>query len=777
MPSGKPTRRGKGSVADDADHNTERHDVSEVSRGPAGTRADEAPARRSTSRAGPKPKGKPVPLDQEDDEQSAAAEEGEYDEEWDAPPGKLSGVHAPGEEHYETGEAYAKLDQSQDYATGSEYGSGSLDEKDLEGDGLDALEPDDLPPKTQNLKPEELEADEGAPEEGADDANATRAGPPLKLEITAGPDSGKYKKFRGVRMVIGRTPGVDLQLSDQSVSRKHVELVQGDKGVLLRDLGSGNGTKVNGAKVTEKLLEHGDEIHIGKTKLRFVDEVGAFQKAREAAEKKEAEAKAAAEGAPAEGAAEGEAAEGEAAEGEGEAAGEGEGEAAAEGEEGAAEEGGEGEDGEGEDAEEEEEGPPPPKNLIERFQRLSTRGKAVVAGAGGLVLLAILIGVALVLRPPPPAPPDPKQELAAQKIAQATEAMKAWRLEEALAQVGEAEKLVPGCVETVFKDKLRDELAIKKGLDEARALGRASRFDDARIALGRVAKGSVRADQEKKAVEAELVVLQQQYLKTKAEELVVAGEIEAAEQLLPQLSAADRAEVGGQLKQMKAELAAEANQSAAAKRNAQAAADAAAKAKKLEEMQAAFATVQRKFAGGEWARAASECDRVVDANPGDDDIKARARLLQQAIPAFGRAYEEGVKRFREGALPAAAKPLKKAREIYLQLGLPTPYGEELEEKLAQSALSAGKEAMLRDDLSTAAQYYREALKLDPSDGKAKQALDQLADKCDALYEQAYLIRDREPQEALRKFKLVVELTPSGTPLHEKARNQIAAMQP
>ena len=206
---------------------------------------------------------------------------------WDAPPGKMSREQKASPE-YETGAEYASLDdgEASDYQTGNDYEPLQDKELNLEGDGLDALDADLGPPKTRALELLLAEdAAESAPESNDED-NETRAGPPLSLQITAGPDQGKKKKFKGVRMVIGRTPGVDLQLSDQSVSRRHVELVQGDKGVLLRDLGSGNGTKVNGEKVADKILEHGDEIHIGKTKLKFVDEMAAFKKLRDDQQKK-----------------------------------------------------------------------------------------------------------------------------------------------------------------------------------------------------------------------------------------------------------------------------------------------------------------------------------------------------------------------------------------------------------------------------------------------------------------------------------------------------------
>jgi PAS domain S-box-containing protein len=73
--------------------------------------------------------------------------------------------------------------------------------------------------------------------------------------------------------VLGRGPGVDLVVQDEGISRKHAQIsFQPDGACVLVDLGSRNGTQVNGAPVTTAvLLEHGDQIHIGRgTAIRFV---------------------------------------------------------------------------------------------------------------------------------------------------------------------------------------------------------------------------------------------------------------------------------------------------------------------------------------------------------------------------------------------------------------------------------------------------------------------------------------------------------------------------
>jgi len=65
------------------------------------------------------------------------------------------------------------------------------------------------------------------------------------------------------RVTIGRDPGNDLVLDSPIVSRRHAELGVRDDTVRLRDLGSANGTAVNGQPITEQALRDGDIIRIG----------------------------------------------------------------------------------------------------------------------------------------------------------------------------------------------------------------------------------------------------------------------------------------------------------------------------------------------------------------------------------------------------------------------------------------------------------------------------------------------------------------------------------
>ncbi len=75
--------------------------------------------------------------------------------------------------------------------------------------------------------------------------------------------------FSQTSMVIGRSPDVDLQIEDDVVSRTHARLSVSSEGVVLEDLGSSNGTFVNGEPIERCYLESLDEINLGEYTLKI----------------------------------------------------------------------------------------------------------------------------------------------------------------------------------------------------------------------------------------------------------------------------------------------------------------------------------------------------------------------------------------------------------------------------------------------------------------------------------------------------------------------------
>jgi pSer/pThr/pTyr-binding forkhead associated (FHA) protein len=69
--------------------------------------------------------------------------------------------------------------------------------------------------------------------------------------------------LRGTKPVLGRGNDCDLRIPTRDVSRRHCEIEIGPTGAVARDLGSSNGTYVNGKRIAEAALNPGDRLAIG----------------------------------------------------------------------------------------------------------------------------------------------------------------------------------------------------------------------------------------------------------------------------------------------------------------------------------------------------------------------------------------------------------------------------------------------------------------------------------------------------------------------------------
>ena len=109
----------------------------------------------------------------------------------------------------------------------------------------------------------------GAPEAAGEDLARIPlpAGWEISLDVVAGRDDGASFSVTRSRVLLGRG-SVDIRLDDTHVSREHASLeVYGSNCVLLKDLGSTNGTFVNGKRIKVAEIEDGDTIELGTSRL------------------------------------------------------------------------------------------------------------------------------------------------------------------------------------------------------------------------------------------------------------------------------------------------------------------------------------------------------------------------------------------------------------------------------------------------------------------------------------------------------------------------------
>jgi hypothetical protein len=121
-----------------------------------------------------------------------------------------------------------------------------------------------------------------APADGRDevDATARHPAPPPARPKRANPADrpwldvdGERYPLMGAITILGRDDSADIILDDPGISRRHTELRVTTDGphfvTTIRDLGSTNGTYVNGERITSEHLDDGDRVTVGRTSITF----------------------------------------------------------------------------------------------------------------------------------------------------------------------------------------------------------------------------------------------------------------------------------------------------------------------------------------------------------------------------------------------------------------------------------------------------------------------------------------------------------------------------
>lgn len=91
----------------------------------------------------------------------------------------------------------------------------------------------------------------------------------ITLRVLDGADRGRLFAELRPPVTIGREEGNDVQLNDERVSRFHLKIQEDNERLVLTDLESTNGTKVNGEDIKLRILRYGDVISVGRSVLLF----------------------------------------------------------------------------------------------------------------------------------------------------------------------------------------------------------------------------------------------------------------------------------------------------------------------------------------------------------------------------------------------------------------------------------------------------------------------------------------------------------------------------
>ncbi len=91
----------------------------------------------------------------------------------------------------------------------------------------------------------------------------------ISLYVLDGADRGRKYEDLATPITIGREEGNAVQLNDERISRFHIKIQEDQDKLVLTDLESTNGTRVNGEQVQLRILRYGDIISLGRSVLRY----------------------------------------------------------------------------------------------------------------------------------------------------------------------------------------------------------------------------------------------------------------------------------------------------------------------------------------------------------------------------------------------------------------------------------------------------------------------------------------------------------------------------
>ena len=122
--------------------------------------------------------------------------------------------------------------------------------------------------QTESIKESRIEFTEEISKEILDDLKKIPEGK-VGLVVIKGPGIGEKFFLTKSKFEVGRSPDSDILLDDITVSRKHAVLEKIKNGYRISDLGSLNGSYINGVRVDSSKLSNGDRIQIGKYVFLF----------------------------------------------------------------------------------------------------------------------------------------------------------------------------------------------------------------------------------------------------------------------------------------------------------------------------------------------------------------------------------------------------------------------------------------------------------------------------------------------------------------------------
>lgn len=603
-------------------------------------------------------------------------------------------------------------------------------------------------PRRQLASLEEDDGDEKTIVGASSAEGATQAFTSLQLAVVEGADVGRVFPLGTSGILIGRGDGCDFQLKDGAASRRHAELAWTPRGVILRDLGSGNGTKVNDQRIppeSDFLIQEGDLITIGLTVIQLVDSIkratASIPDNRTLARRPPPR-----------------------------------GSTAFDDDDDELDEAGV----EARIALRHKSKKTPLQLLLSRLSQASRRQKLIVGGIFVFIFL-VLSGKSVLtthLENKRQEELQRRQEAEAQREQQYDLALRDGKkaihdrrpsdalekFQEALAIFPDRAKDLDRYITTAERDQ-KAEIQFKK----VKSLQADGRFDEALAGLQEIDAFSsiselvqpLREEIEKQRLEAD---------KKEIRRLLEEREIEAAREkitALPNLEIPlflDLLEEAA--KQAKIEEAASARQARAREQDRKR----QAQQRRLAEVTQAIAPIVAKIDRADFKGAQKDLDKF-NTRGKPPHVVSKINSMRKTLPKLQKDYTLGNSQYLGKNYEKAADPLARAWNTWRSMGITGKLGDKIYAQAGESLENKGRMAMQRKDYVAAGRAFKETLKFNRNSKVARNGLNEIIRKAQDIYLQGYTEMRANPIRARQLFDQVISMTPSDTEVNRNAQNR------
>ncbi|NOZ87096.1 MAG: FHA domain-containing protein [Deltaproteobacteria bacterium] len=152
--------------------------------------------------------------------------------------------------------------------------------------------------------------------------------------------------------------------------------------------------------------------------------------------------------------------------------------------------------------------------------------------------------------------------------------------------------------------------------------------------------------------------------------------------------------------------------------------------------------------------------------------RRKASKLVKKLKAFNAAWNSGTNQLKKRSFGGAIRAFEKALRIGKTIKSSSPIIDEVKKRLAPSYVLYGNASLKNTKYSEAYQSFKKALKYRPGYTLAKRGMQQLASKAKKLYYEGYVAKYSDPDTAKKKWRIVVQITPPDNEWHQKAEKRL-----